>query len=134
MSDQQNPVLTEAERKALDRKWDCKLGCPVELTLEVIGGRWKGVIMYHLTKGTLRFGQLKRLIPGITQRMLTLQLRELEADGLVDRTVYPEVPPRVEYALSDVGRTLQPIIHAMLEWGIEHQDYVYGLRGRNTAS
>lgn len=126
--------LSSEERASLDRKWDCKLGCPVELTLEVIGGRWKGVIMYHLTKGTLRFGQLKRLIPGITQRMLTLQLRELEADGLVERKVYPEVPPKVEYALSDVGRTLQPIIHAMLEWGIQNQAYVYALRGKNLAA
>lgn len=117
---------------ALDRKWDCRFGCPVELTLEVIGGRWKGVIMYHLSKGTLRFGQLKRLIPGITQRMLTLQLRELESDGLVTRTVYPEVPPRVDYALTEVGKSLQPIIHAMLEWGRENQDYVYALRSKNT--
>ncbi|GGJ51584.1 winged helix-turn-helix transcriptional regulator [Deinococcus roseus] len=117
----------------LDKRWDCNLGCPVELTLTVIGGRWKGVIMYHLTKGTLRFGQLKRLIPVITQRMLTLQLRELEADGLVSRTVYPEVPPRVDYALTEAGKSLQPIIHAMLEWGEQHQDYVYALRGKTEA-
>ncbi|WP_244469051.1 winged helix-turn-helix transcriptional regulator, partial [Afipia felis] len=75
-------------------------GCAVEVTLGLIDGNWKGVILFHLQEGLLRFGELRRKMPGITQRMLTKQLRALEEDGLITRTVYPEVPPRVEYALS----------------------------------
>lgn len=92
-------------------------GCPVEATLDVIGGKWKGVILYHLIHGTKRFGELRRLMPHITQRMLTLQLRELEKDGVVHREVYREVPPRVEYSLTEFGRTLSPIILQMRDWG-----------------
>jgi DNA-binding HxlR family transcriptional regulator len=93
------------------------IACPVEATLDVIGGRWKGVILYHLMKGTLRFNALRRQLPNVTQRMLTLQLRELERDGLVRRTVYAEVPPKVEYDLTESGRSLEPLIHAMRAWG-----------------
>jgi DNA-binding HxlR family transcriptional regulator len=93
------------------------IACPVEATLDVIGGRWKGVILYHLMKGTLRFNALRRELPNVTQRMLTLQLRELERDGLVRRTVYAEVPPKVEYDLTESGRSLEPLIHAMRAWG-----------------
>ncbi|ALC83777.1 MULTISPECIES: winged helix-turn-helix transcriptional regulator [Bacillus] len=95
----------------------CENGCPVETTLDVIGGKWKGVILYHLMEGTKRFNEFKRLMPGITQRMLTLQLRELENDGVLSRKVYPEVPPKVEYSLTEFGWTLQPIIKHMYEWG-----------------
>ena len=91
--------------------------CPVEATLGVIGGRWKTAVLFQLSNGTLRFGQLRKLLPNITQRMLTLQLRELEQDGLVRRTVYAEVPPRVEYQLTAWGESLRPIIDAMCEWG-----------------
>jgi DNA-binding HxlR family transcriptional regulator len=91
--------------------------CSVGLTVEMVGGKWKGVILYFLLDGTLRFSELRKKIPGITQRMLTLQLRELEADGLVDRRVYPVVPPRVEYTLSPFGRTLEPVMRAMADWG-----------------
>lgn len=92
-------------------------GCPVEYTLDVIGGKWKGVILYHLVNGTKRFNEFRRICPTITQRMLTLQLRELEADGIVHREVYQQVPPKVEYSLTDFGQTLVPIIMAMKEWG-----------------
>ncbi|WP_044482051.1 winged helix-turn-helix transcriptional regulator [Paenibacillus antibioticophila] len=92
-------------------------GCPVEATLEVIGGKWKGVILYHLLSGTKRFNEFRRLMPDITQRMLTLQLRELEKDGLVHREIYREVPPKVEYSLTEFGLTLQPIIMLMRDWG-----------------
>ncbi len=102
--------------------------CPVETTLEVIGGRWKGVILYHLLFETLRFGQLRRFIPGVTQRMLTLQLRELERDGVIERTVYKEVPPKVEYSLTDFGRSLEPILMAMLHWGTEFNDKVNAMK------
>lgn len=91
--------------------------CPVETTLDVIGGKWKGIILYHLIDGTKRFNEFRRLNPGITQFMLTLQLRELERDGIIHREVYKEVPPRVEYSLTDFGKTLVPIIVSMKEWG-----------------
>ncbi|MDH6651100.1 winged helix-turn-helix transcriptional regulator [Priestia megaterium] len=96
---------------------NCPTGCPVETTLDIIGGKWKGVILYHLLQETKRFNELRRLIPSLTQRMLTLQLRELESDGVVHREVYPIVPPKVEYSLTEFGYTLKPIIHQMYEWG-----------------
>lgn len=94
-----------------------KTGCSVESALAVIGGRWKGVVLYWLTKGTQRFGELRRLLPSCTQRMLTLQLRELEQDGLVKRTVFAEVPPRVEYELTPFGKSLEPILLSLRDWG-----------------
>ena len=102
-------------------RFDCAAGCPVEATLNLIGGKWKGVILYHLLTGkVLRFNALKRMLPNITQRMLTNQLRELEHDGLVARTIYPEVPPRVEYRLTEHGQTLEPVIAALKAWGDGH--------------
>ena len=91
--------------------------CSVARTVELIGGKWKAVILYYLLDGTLRFNELRRTIPGITQRMLTLQLRELEADGLVERTVFPVVPPHVEYALTPFGQSLEPVLITMRDWG-----------------
>ena len=91
--------------------------CPVAITLEIIGGKLKALILWHLTFKTLRFSQLQRRLAGITQKMLTQQLRELERDGLVHRQVHAEVPPRVEYSLTTEGRTLQPILTQMCEWG-----------------
>lgn len=84
----------------------------------MFGGKWKALILYHLFEdGVLRFSEFRRRMPNVTQRMLTNQLRELEADGLISRTVFPEVPPRVEYELTDLGKTLKPVIHALKEWG-----------------
>lgn len=97
--------------------YDCNLGCPVEAALEVIGKKWRGVILYHLLEQTMRFNEMRRLMPGISQRMLTKQLRELEAHELVSRTVYPEVPPKVEYTLTQKGRTLEPVINELYQWG-----------------
>jgi DNA-binding HxlR family transcriptional regulator len=91
--------------------------CPVETTLRVVGGKWKAMILYHLHQGPARFNVLRRLIPGVTQRMLTQHLRELEADGIVTRTVLQVVPPHVEYAVSPLGETLGPILDAMAQWG-----------------
>ena len=92
-------------------------GCSVERTMSLIDGKWKIIVLYKLLRGTLRFNEMRRLIPSITQRMLTHQLRELEADGLIVRTVYAQVPPRVEYTLSTRGRSLEPVLMAMKEWG-----------------
>lgn len=105
-----------------NREYNCRYGCSVEATLDVIGGRWKGVILFHLLDGTKRFNQLQRLLQGCTQRMLTLQLRELERDGVVQRKVYAEVPPKVEYSLTDFGCSLEPILLLMREWGDRYID------------
>ncbi|GLG01649.1 hypothetical protein Alches_16890 [Alicyclobacillus hesperidum subsp. aegles] len=95
--------------------------CLVASTLQVISGKWKMVILYHLfSQPNIRFSELKRRIPGVSQRVLTKQLRELEQEGIVVRTVYPEVPPRVEYAISPYGRSLRPILDMMHSWGEEH--------------
>ncbi|WP_426957821.1 winged helix-turn-helix transcriptional regulator [Muricoccus radiodurans] len=99
------------------RRYDCAPGCPVEATLDLIDGKWKAVILFHLLDGTLRFNALARRLNGITQRMLVKQLRELEEAGLVARTVYAEVPPRVEYALTASGRSLEPVLAALKTWG-----------------
>ncbi|CEJ12482.1 winged helix-turn-helix transcriptional regulator [Phreatobacter sp. AB_2022a] len=95
-------------------------GCPVEGALSLIDGKWKGVILFHLLEGTLRFNELRRKVPRVTQRMLTNQLRELEADGLVVRTIYAQVPPKVEYSLSPLGLSLEPVISALKLWGDNH--------------
>lgn len=96
--------------------------CPIEATLGLIGGKWKALILDHLTDGALRFGNLQRLMPKVTPKMLTQQLRELEKDGLVERHVYPVVPPKVEYELTDFGQTVLPILDAMCVWGREYLD------------
>ena len=101
----------------MTRKYDWKTGCDVEATLAVIGGRWKPVLVCHLLGGRKRFGELRRLTPNATERMITLQLRELEADGVVSRHVFAEVPPRVEYDVTEFGRTLGPILELMQDWG-----------------
>lgn len=95
-------------------------GCPVEATLDVIGGKWKGVILFYLLDGPRRFSDLKRRLPAVTQRMLTLQLRELEADGVIHREVYPQVPPKVEYSLTEFGASLKPILILMRDWGSDY--------------
>jgi DNA-binding HxlR family transcriptional regulator len=95
--------------------------CPVTFTLEKMGGRWKPLILYQLQQGVLRYGQLKKTIPAITEKMLVQHLRELEADGLIVRDVKPVVPPHVEYSLTQTGKTLTPILNAMALWGLSNQ-------------
>lgn len=96
---------------------DCNPGCSVEATISLIDGKWKCVILFHLLGGTVRFNEIRRRVPDVTQRMLTNQLRELEADGLIERKVYPQVPPKVEYSLSPLGRSLEPVLLALKIWG-----------------
>ena len=94
--------------------------CPVEASIDVIGGKWKPLILWWLYQGTRRFAELRRLIPGITEKMLTQQLRELEADGIVHREVYATVPPKVEYSLTEYGCTLKQALQAICDWGQRH--------------
>ena len=105
-------------REVTVKRLNSKSGCAVEVTLSVMGGTWKPIVLFHLLQGKKRFSELARAIPNITQRMLTLQLRELEEAGIVARTVYAEVPPRVDYALTDLGRSLEPVLIAMRDWGL----------------
>ncbi len=107
---------------------DSSFRCPVEACLAVIGGKWKGVILFHLLGGTKRFNELRRLLPEVTQRMLTRQLRELESDQIILRTVYPQVPPKVEYSLTEFGRTLQPVLLTLQKWGLEYLEQISAIR------
>lgn len=110
--------MLEMEVKLMGHLRDKLFECEKELTLSVIGGKWKMLILWHLGKeGTKRFNELKSLMPGITQRMLVNQLRELEDDLIVHREVYPVVPPKVEYSLTEQGKSLMPILDSMYEWG-----------------
>ena len=102
--------------------------CPVEATLELIGGKYKALILWHLSEGHLRFSELRKLVQNATPKMLTQQLRELEAQKLIHREVYPIVPPKVEYSLTDLGRSLLPILIAMRDWGANY------LRSKNIES
>lgn len=99
-----------------------RTGCAVEATISVIGGVWKPVILFHLLDGKLRFNAICRLTPAATPRMITLQLRELETDGIISRTIFPEVPPKVEYELTELGRSLEPVLVSMCRWGERLQE------------
>lgn len=108
----------------------CNFGCPVEAALEILGGKWKGLILFHLGSDTRRFNELRRLIPDISQRMLTKQLRELEADQIVHRKIFQEIPPKVEYSLTDFGMTLEPVLKALHDWGFEYIKKITEIRSR----
>lgn len=101
-------------------RYDCSPGCSVEAAIGLIDGKWKSVILYHLLDGTLRFNELRRQVVNVTPRMLTNQLRELEQDGLIERKIYAQVPPKVEYSLSPLGRSMKPILLALKGWGDEN--------------
>jgi DNA-binding HxlR family transcriptional regulator len=96
--------------------------CTISSTLRVLGGKWKIAILWHLINRTRRFSELKHLVKGVNHKMLAHQLRELEADGLIERKIYAEVPPRVEYSLSEYGSTLIPILNSMAQWGLDHEE------------
>lgn len=103
----------------MNRKiYDCQAGCPVESTLQIISGKWKSVIMYHLLDGTKRFNDLQKLMSDCSRRMLSLQLKELLADGVISKEVYPTVPVKTTYSLTEFGQTLEPVIAAMEQWGV----------------
>ncbi|EJB06994.1 putative transcriptional regulator [Rhizobium leguminosarum bv. trifolii WSM597] len=103
--------------KARHSRFDCSPGCSVEAAIGLIDGKWKSVVLFHLLSGTLRFNELRKHIANVTPRMLTNQLRELEDDGLIERKVYAQVPPKVEYSLSELGRSMEPILLALKYWG-----------------
>ena len=112
--------------KARHSRFDCSPGCAVEAAIGLIDGKWKSVILFHLLSGTLRFNAIRRYLVNVTPRMLTNQLRELEEDGLIERKVYAQVPPKVEYRLSPLGRSMEPILLALKDWG----DANIGLYGK----
>lgn len=101
----------------LENEQVLETGCPFIFALSLMGKRWKPAILWKMTEGIYRFGEMKRAIPPISEKMLTQHLRELEIDGLITRTIYPEMPPRVEYALTDLGSSLQPILEQLNHWG-----------------
>ena len=107
---------------------DNTVNCPVSATLNLVGGKYKALILWHLAENKLRFSQLNKLIPGATAKMLTQQLREMEAQSLIHREVYPVVPPKVEYSLTDLGISLMPVLVAMRDWGADY------LRSQNITS
>ena len=104
--------------------------CPVEVTLSLIGEKWKVLIIRELLNGTKRFGELKKDVSGISQKVLTTNLRSMENDGLIVRKVYPQIPPRVEYTLSDVGYSLAPVLNAMTSWGTDYKTFLELLKKR----
>jgi DNA-binding HxlR family transcriptional regulator len=125
----------EVEVKQMSRMQDKMFNCEKELSLYVIGGKWKMLILWHLGKeGTKRFGELKALMPSITQRMLINQLCELEEDLIVERKVYPVVPPKVEYSLTEQGKSLMPILDSMYEWGKNYMENVMDTPANKSAS
>lgn len=103
----------EYEVKMNNRVYHCSL----DITMDYIGGKWKTVVLWYLRKGPKRFSELKKLIPDITEKMLSLQLKELEADGIISRKIYPEVPPKVEYSFTEEGKTLIPVLESIAAWG-----------------
>ena len=111
--------------KVRHSRFDCTPGCAVEAAIGLIDGKWKSIILFHLRSGTLRFNEIRRHIASVTPRMLTNQLRELEEDGLITRKVYAQVPPKVEYSLSALGRSMEPILLALKDWGDANID-LYG--------
>ncbi|MDD3253882.1 MAG: helix-turn-helix domain-containing protein [Lachnospiraceae bacterium] len=96
--------------------------CPVEATLDLIGGKYKALILFHLVDNVLRFSELHRLIPQATPKMLTQQLRELEEDGLIQRTIYPVIPPKTDYRLTEFGKSIIPVLNSMCDWGTQFLD------------
>lgn len=102
------------------QRHDLYTNCPVEATLDMMGGKWKAIILFRVLEKTRRFNELRRLLPNLTQRILTHQLRELESDGLIARKIYAEIPPKVEYSITEFGKTLEPVLLALTQWAHLH--------------
>ncbi|WP_280220268.1 winged helix-turn-helix transcriptional regulator [Nocardia neocaledoniensis] len=102
--------------------------CGIDAALDVVGGKWKALILWALSTGTQRFGDLKRLVPGVTEKMLIQQLRELEHDGIIHREVYPQVPPKVEYSLTELGVSLNAALATLGQWGNQHMDHICAVK------
>ena len=113
----------------MSKSIELESGCPMNLTINILSGKWKIAILWHLLRGTIRFNELQRLLNNITQKTLTMQLKELERDGIIYRKVYPESPPRVEYGLTNIGESMHPILSSMCEWG---KDYKKLMNENNT--
>jgi DNA-binding HxlR family transcriptional regulator len=112
--------------KPMDKTLDLTMNCPVSATLEVIGGKWRMMILWSIDLGYNRFGLMQRVMPGISKKQLTAELRELERQGLISRTVFAEVPPRVEYAITPLGESLRPVLIAIRDWGRENGGRLVG--------
>ncbi|AGK99050.1 winged helix-turn-helix transcriptional regulator [Clostridium pasteurianum] len=95
--------------------------CPINLTINILSGKWKIGILWHLSKGVIRFNELQRLLPNITHKILAMQLRELETDGIIYRKVYAEIPPKVEYGLTEIGESIKPVLKSMCDWGKQYE-------------
>lgn len=126
----QKQVRTEGSRShkkvtIMEQAWHIEnpLCCPAVTALGIISGKWKPMILHMLSAGTMRFGQLRKNIPPVSQKMLTQQLRELEVDGIVSRTIYAEVPPKVEYSLTERGAALKPVLDSLYQWGQAHSTH-----------
>jgi DNA-binding HxlR family transcriptional regulator len=113
--------MRKESSKNLENEIAIMQGCGMAYTLNLIGGRWKPSILWRLVGGTFRYSQLRASLPSISERILVLQLRELESDGLIERIVYREVPPRVEYSLTPLGQSLKPVLQSLSDWGDEHR-------------
>jgi len=110
--------------------YSTKLTCPIQRTIAFVGDKWKIIVLHTLTTGTKRFGELQRAMEGITPKVLTRQLRDLERDGLVARHVHPQVPPRVDYTLTPLGESLMPVLKQLHDWAVAHADEIAGARAR----
>lgn len=115
-------IFVLQEETALVTFRERNYNCPMEMTIDLIGGKWKALLLWNLSVQTLRFSELQRQFPLLTQKMLTQQLRELAKDGLIERKAYDEMPPRVEYSLTEFGRTIMPVLYAMNQWGTAYLD------------
>lgn len=114
-------------------KTNQKFLCPLNAALDIVGGKWKLKILYHLLDTPKRFGELRKLLPSVTQQMLTTQLRELEQDGVIHREIYKEIPPKVEYSMTEFGKSLTPVLNALTEWGTANFSTIEQLRGNDSS-
>ena len=114
--------------------YSTKLTCPIQQTLALVGDKWKIIVLHELTQGTRRFGELQRAMQGITPKVLTRQLRDLERDGLISRQVHPQVPPRVDYSLTPLGQSLMPVLAQLHQWAVDHSAELLALHTKESGT